>query len=514
MLGELEKRLTQPPDCLPACAAVEHATVKLNGDALIVKLDINAARTVAVPLPATAAQWWPLDARDGDRPAVISRDESGQLSIALKEGAHSVELTGPVAHVDRFELPFPMPPGGVTLDLKGWRAYGEQNGHLRGAALQFEREAPTLAGRSAASLAPEPIAPYFRLSRTFEFGLEWRIQHHARTNRTANRQHPLCSSVGCRRVAARRPRARGKRTHHRRADAGRAAGGVGQRAHHGRYVAAHRPAAAAMDGTVDAGAVELLARRLRRRRSDEARGRRFAGTALPAVGRRDAAGSSDPTGAGTGRDDHGRARRRHRSARRSRAPHHARARVVEQPGRQLPGAHSRRRESSERCPRRPTAADSHVGGDAAVAGDTGRTPRRDHVGGAGSIGRVDSYERGRTSGARLQHRVASHAAVRPVAAVRRRSAPRPGRLVLGRDAGGDRRCVGAVAHSRVAALGARRCAARFRHESLQPAERPYWLPHGCWFCWRACDTPSSCSARRGDRSIWCRSSSPPCRSPR
>jgi len=175
MLNELEKRLTEPPDCLPACAAVERATVKLNGDALTLQLDINAARAVAVPLPATAAQWWPLDARDGERPAVVSRDASGQLSIALKEGAHSIELSGPVTHVDRFELPFPMPPGSVSLDLKGWRAYGEQHGHLRGAALQFEREASTLAGRSAASLAPEPIAPYFRLSRRFDFGLEWRV---------------------------------------------------------------------------------------------------------------------------------------------------------------------------------------------------------------------------------------------------------------------------------------------------------------------------------------------------
>ncbi len=175
ILGELEKRLTQPPDCLPACAAVEHATVKLIGDTLSVRLDINAAQTVAVPLPATAAGWWPNNARDGDRAAVISRDEAGQLSIAVKEGAHSIELTGPVTHVDRFELPFPLPPGSISLELKGWRAYGEQNGHLRGGALQFEREAPTLAGRSAASLAPEPIAPYFRLNRTFDFGLEWRI---------------------------------------------------------------------------------------------------------------------------------------------------------------------------------------------------------------------------------------------------------------------------------------------------------------------------------------------------
>ena len=60
----------------------------------------------------------------------------------------------------------PDAPGGVTLELKGWRAYGVQDGHLRGASLQFERDAPTLTGRAAASLAPDPIAPYFSLSRT------------------------------------------------------------------------------------------------------------------------------------------------------------------------------------------------------------------------------------------------------------------------------------------------------------------------------------------------------------
>lgn len=183
ILGELEKRLTKPPTCLPACAAVEQATIKLTGNVLSVQLNVNAATTVAIPLPATTAQWWPLVVRDGDKPAVVSRDEAGQLSIAVKEGTHSIELSGPVTHVDRFELPFPMPPGSVSLELKGWRAYGVQNGHLRGGTLQFERESPAAAGRTAASLAPEPIAPYFRLSRTFEFGLEWRI--HTTLRRTA-----------------------------------------------------------------------------------------------------------------------------------------------------------------------------------------------------------------------------------------------------------------------------------------------------------------------------------------
>jgi hypothetical protein len=176
MLNELERRLTLPPECLPACAAVSRASIKLSGDTLAVRLEINAADTVALPLPAIAARWWPTDARDGERAAVVGRNDAGALAIVVRAGQHTVDLTGPVPRVDRFELPFPTPVGNVSLDLKGWRAYGEQDGHLRGGALQFEREAPASASGDAASLSPEPIAPYFSVSRTFEFGLEWRIR--------------------------------------------------------------------------------------------------------------------------------------------------------------------------------------------------------------------------------------------------------------------------------------------------------------------------------------------------
>jgi hypothetical protein len=175
LLGDLERRLTKPPDCLPGCAAVEHATVQLDDKQLRVHLVIHAQTAVALPLPAPASKWWPADGEDNKRPATLGRDDSGALTIALTEGVHEIELTGPVVRVDRFELAFPMRPGAVSLELDGWHAFGEQDGQLRGAVLQFEREAPAAAGAQSASLAPEPITPYFRLSRTFQFGIEWRI---------------------------------------------------------------------------------------------------------------------------------------------------------------------------------------------------------------------------------------------------------------------------------------------------------------------------------------------------
>ncbi len=197
LLGELERRLTEAPDCLPACAAIDHANVQLASDTLTVVLKINAATAVALPLPATSPEWWPAIARDGDRAAVVGRDAGGQLAIAVTQGQHRIELSGSVAQIDRFELPFPMRVGAVTLDLEGWRAYGAQDGHLRGASLQFERDAPAATGRAtasrSASLAPDPIAPYFTLGRVIEFGLQWRI--HTELTRVAPRSGSIPFAV-------------------------------------------------------------------------------------------------------------------------------------------------------------------------------------------------------------------------------------------------------------------------------------------------------------------------------
>ncbi len=256
---------------------------------LSVQLNVNAAATVAIPLPATTAQWWPLMARDGDARRWFRATTRDNCRSRVKEGTHSIELSGPVTHVDRFELPFPMPPGSVSLDLKGWRAYGVQNGHLRGGALQFERESPAAAGRTAASLAPEPIAPYFRLSRTFEFGLEWRI--HTTLDRVAPEAGSIPFAV---------PLVTGESllSGSVRVENGRIIGvlppdqqeidwvsALATR----RHPATHRSAARAMGRTMDAGAVKLLARRLRWPCADEARDGRRSRATLSTADRRNTA---------------------------------------------------------------------------------------------------------------------------------------------------------------------------------------------------------------------------------
>lgn len=174
LLGELERRLTAPPECMPGCAGVERVTIALDERRLRVEVAVHADVASAVPLPADDGHWLPEDVRSDGRDVALRRDDGGQLFVALPAGRTIVVLEGTVATLDRFELPFPLPPGRLALEVSGWQVFGLDEGQLRGRALQFAREARSEATHEGASLRPEPIAPYYAVERELRFGLEWR----------------------------------------------------------------------------------------------------------------------------------------------------------------------------------------------------------------------------------------------------------------------------------------------------------------------------------------------------
>ncbi len=149
---------------------------------------------------------------------------------------------------------------------------------------------------------------------------------------------------------------------------------------------------------------------------------------------------------------------------------------AEQPGRQLRGPPSGRREGSRAS--RSTASRSRFRRPAARCRCRScRANKHVEIAWEAPIASVAVMIR--TSAIELPGRaynIALHLTLadRSLAAVRRRAAPRSGRLVLGRDAGGDRRCVAALAYTRHAALDARRRAARFRHESRAICRARCW----------------------------------------
>ena len=239
-------------------------TVKLNGDALTRTARHQRAHA---PLPCRCRrrprQWWPLDARDGDRPAVLSRDDARSAvdSVKRRRTQHRTIRPGNPRRSIR----------AAVSDAAGRRfARSERLARIRGTERTPARRRAPVRARSAdagGSLRRESRARTDRAVFPPQPHIRFRHRvadaHHARTNRAANRQHPLCGSVSVRRIAADgRVRVENGRDH-RRAAAGEQQVEWDSALANDGHAANHSSAAAAMDRTMDAGAVELLARRLR-----------------------------------------------------------------------------------------------------------------------------------------------------------------------------------------------------------------------------------------------------------
>ncbi|TDJ33797.1 MAG: hypothetical protein E2O61_11825 [Gammaproteobacteria bacterium] len=176
ILKDLERRLLEPPRCLPTCASIERVTLNVDADELEVTLRIHTGAFLAVPLPGTLDGWMPTSVNRNGASVPITRDGEGRLQVALESGVHDIIMRGLVNHLNRVELTFPLRPGRVEVtEQSNWELKGLIDGRLPSGSLTLERivrasEADTQ------TLQQEPAPPYVRLYRSVHFGLEWRVQ--------------------------------------------------------------------------------------------------------------------------------------------------------------------------------------------------------------------------------------------------------------------------------------------------------------------------------------------------
>lgn len=185
LLTELEQRLLEAPPCFPDCASLANAEVALTRDELVLTLTYHSGALISAPL-LTSQTWSPTKItiataqNPQDRQPAVLSGAAGRLQVALPAGIHEVQLSGPVGHLDRFELGWPLNPGALTTRIaNGWGMSGMARGRIARGALSFERETqPQTAAaeaNAAATLAPDPAKPFVTIERLFDFGLEWTV---------------------------------------------------------------------------------------------------------------------------------------------------------------------------------------------------------------------------------------------------------------------------------------------------------------------------------------------------
>lgn len=180
LLEELRARLLEPPDCLPTCADLAELRLTASSDRLVLELTLDAQVAVVVPLPGGAGGWRPTEIRlDGAPSDALRRDAADGLGIALPAGRHQVWLGGPLSGRDQVEIPLPMTPRQISLEVAGWTLDGLDRGGRPGAQIRLLRQSETGASRGE-SLTQEALPPLLRLERTLRLGVEWRVDTRVR----------------------------------------------------------------------------------------------------------------------------------------------------------------------------------------------------------------------------------------------------------------------------------------------------------------------------------------------
>ena len=186
LLGQLQQRLVQAPECAPDCANAARAIVRADGDTVHVALDINAGERVAVPLPGEDAALDLAAVRvDGAVQEYVAQHD-GVRWLALARGVHRIDLEFRVGEADHLGLKFPLKPAYVELTLGGWQATGVNENRLLGDTLSLARERRGDDAQTSPRGAAQQFPPYVQVERRLVFDLEWRVESTASRLAPAN----------------------------------------------------------------------------------------------------------------------------------------------------------------------------------------------------------------------------------------------------------------------------------------------------------------------------------------
>ncbi len=179
LLQSLRARLTQPDDCLPACAEIETMRLQLSEKQLTIYLKIHTASAVAVPLPGDSEQWRAEIVLLQNQPVrSLTRDEKGVLSLALEKGIHNVVVQGKLPRQSQFSLSLTLKPKYVEWKGEGWRVEGIRDNHIPNQQLQLIREKSANPQAEQDDLTAErnTLPALVRVQRTLHLGLDWTIE--------------------------------------------------------------------------------------------------------------------------------------------------------------------------------------------------------------------------------------------------------------------------------------------------------------------------------------------------
>ncbi len=192
LLEELERRVIEPPDCLPYCVNLQSVLVTADESRIRVFFELTALDDVAAPLLAPGPTWSPDAVEiDGESARVLGTED--EALVSLRAGHRLVEISGPVGSAREVELTFPLRPHRLVVESAAWRAAGMERPGGNDRQLRLVRDAPAVAAPAAADEAAGLVPPYFELTRTLVLDVRARAVNELR--RLSDPRAPLSLDV-------------------------------------------------------------------------------------------------------------------------------------------------------------------------------------------------------------------------------------------------------------------------------------------------------------------------------
>lgn len=175
LLKELEKRLTQPPACLPNCSSIQRLKLTLSDNTLTADITINSLSELAWPLPISGKQWQPRHLRLNQQTvASFYNSKQQQWLVKLPSGVNTLSLVADIAKLNDLAFSFSQPAHNLTITAPKWqRAGGDRTTLAQANSLRFQRRANL---NTQQQLQAGPLPAFVVIKRHLKLDIDWYME--------------------------------------------------------------------------------------------------------------------------------------------------------------------------------------------------------------------------------------------------------------------------------------------------------------------------------------------------
>jgi hypothetical protein len=181
MLKELRDRMMKTSDAFPRAAEIPVASLKIDGNRVVMSAEIHAAVQVAVPLPGKLPVWSPMSVIVNGKPTDLVRRKGDYLWTVLPAGVHQVVVESILPDVSEWEWSYLLQPRTVSIEAPGWTITGLRKNGVPDQQVYFLRQQQV---EGTAAYDRSDFNPILAVERHIEAGLIWQV--HNQVTRLSN----------------------------------------------------------------------------------------------------------------------------------------------------------------------------------------------------------------------------------------------------------------------------------------------------------------------------------------